>query len=198
MLTRRLAAGLGLLALLAAVPAQSQDAEMAKALRALAITPKGGAAAVQPGWNVPSDGSNRDAPCLMSYRDGLNLVGYIAPTKGWNKGYFVVSGPSVPYADRPTDHRVALVTDGTSNQTVKAIRWPLDPERNQFAFLFELIDFDAALEVMSDEENLAVLEMRETQFNFRQSLFSGSWTGGHAARDKLRACLAAKTGEGSR
>ena len=192
MLRKGLAAGLGSLALLAAAPAQSQDAQMAKALRALAVPPKVGTTPVQPGWNVPNDGSNRDAPCLMSYRDGLNLMGYIAPTKGWAKGYFVVSGPSVPYADRPTDHRVALVTDGTSNQTVKAIRWPLDRKGKQFAFLFELTDFSTALDVMSDEENLAVLEMRETQFNFRQSLFSGSWTGGHAARDKLRACLAAK------
>lgn len=147
-----------------------------------------GAAPARPGWTIPNDGSRKDAPCAMSYRDGLNLMGYIGPFKGWDESYFFVSGPNVPFADRPRKRRVALVSVAGGNQTVEAFSYPLGDKR--YALLFKLTDFAEALDAMDDEEDVAVLLMEETDFHYRQALFSGSWTGGHAAREKIRACLA--------
>jgi hypothetical protein len=142
------------------------------------------------GWAQGELDGKTGKSCAMTFRDGMNAIGYIGPSSGWKKGYFFVSGPSVPFTSNPRIIRVALATDGDSDQTVKAVNYPAGSKN--YAILFELTDFTAALDAMDDSENIAVLEKDETATNFGQSLFSGSWTGGHAAREELRACLSAQ------
>lgn len=126
--------------------------------------------------------------CAMSYRDGMNKLGYIGPSPGWSESYFFVSGPNVPFTDNSDIIRVALVTEVDAGQTVKAINYRVD--KTTFAILFKLTDFHAALEAMDDAENVAVLNMEERRGRASgQSVFSGSWTEGHTAREKLRACM---------
>lgn len=91
-----------------------------------------------------------------------------------------MSGPSVSFTTEPRTLRVALATKGDSHQAVRAINCPAGSKN--YAILFELTDFTAALDAMTDGENIAVL-MDETATKFRQSLFSGSWFGGHGARE---------------
>jgi hypothetical protein len=101
-----------------------------------------------------------------------------------------VSGPTVPFTSNPRVLRVALASDGDSNQTVRAMNYQAGPK--SYAILFELTDFSAAMDAMDDEEHVAVLMMEESSLNYKQSLFSGGWTDGHAAREKMRACLKAQ------
>ena len=142
------------------------------------------------GWIHRELNGKAGRACSMVYRDGVNSMGYIGPSSDWKKSYFFVSGPNVPYTNNPHAIRVALVSDGDSDQIVKAFNYRVD--KNNFAILFELTDFSAALDVMDDQENVAVVMRDETSARNKQSLFSGSWVGGHAAREKIRACLAAQ------
>jgi hypothetical protein len=145
---------------------------------------------VQTGWALKELNGKGGKVCAITFRDGMNKMGYIGPTRNWRKGYFFVSGPRVPLATFPRTILVALATESDSDQTVKAINYPVGSK--DYAILFELTDFTAALNAMDDSENIAVLGKDETATTFGQSLFSGSWTGGHAAREKLRACVAAQ------
>jgi hypothetical protein len=142
------------------------------------------------GWVQSEIDGQGGKSCTITFRDGMNAMGYIGPSRGWNKGYFFVSGPRVPATADPVKMRVALAADGDSDQTVIALNYPAGSEN--YAILFELSDFTAALDAMDDSENIAILGKDETATTFGQSLFSGSWTGGHAAREKLRACLSAQ------
>ncbi len=129
--------------------------------------------------------------CAMTYRDGMNKMGYIGPSPGWKESYFFVSGPNVPFTSNPDIIRVAMVTEDNAGGTVKAINYRVD--KTTFAILFRLTDFGLALEAMGDSENVAILNMEERPgLASGQSVFSGSWSGGHAAREKLRACLNAQ------
>lgn len=200
MFDKKLSVCLAAVTLCGTSAAYAGNDQLAKALEAISApsnaTGVGPAAGknkvpVKPAWEVmAADIGKKDAPCMMRYRDGTNVMGYIGPSKGWNESYFFVSGPNVPFTNYPDKLRVALVSDGDENQTVKAFHYPAG--KNQYALLFKLTDFAAALDVMDDSEDVAVLLMEETDFKYKQSLFSGGWTGGHAAREKLRACLEKK------
>lgn len=150
----------------------------------------GGTRPLRTGWVQGELNGKTGKSCSMTFRDGMNALGYIGPSDGLKKGYFFVSGPGVPFTNTPRTIRVALATEGDNDQTVKALNYPAGSKN--YAILFELTDFAVALDAMDDSENIAVLGKDETATNFGQSLFSGSWTEGHAAREKLRACLNAK------
>lgn len=149
-----------------------------------------GAAPAQNRWVVTELAGKGGKSCSMVFRDGASSMGYIGPPRGWKKGYFFVSGPNVPFTSNPRVLRVALASDGDSNQTVRAMNYQAGMK--SYAILFELTDFSAALDAMDDEEHVAVLMMEEANLNYKQSLFSGGWTDGHAAREKIRACLRAQ------
>lgn len=142
------------------------------------------------GWVQHELDGKTGKSCAMTYRDGMNRLGYIGPSTDWSESYFFVSGPNVPYTDSPDIIRVALVTEVDAGHTVKAINYRVG--KSTFAILFKLTDFHAALEAMDDSEHVAILNMeRRRGLASGQSVFAGSWTGGHAAREKLRACMSA-------
>ena len=124
----------------------------------------------------------------MSYRDGINSIGYIGPSKDWNESYFFVTGPSIPRVSKTRSVRVRLATDGDADQTVKAFHYMVSS--NKSAILFKLTDFNAALDAMEDVEDIAIVLMEPEDPQYQQAIFTGRWVDGHAARDKIRACLA--------
>lgn len=145
-------------------------------------------AAPKSGWIHPELKGGDDAPCAMSYRDGINSIGYIGPSKGWDESYFFVTGPSIPWTQKTRSVRVRLASDGDADQTVKAFHYPVSSRKA--AILFRLTDFPAALEAMEDVEDLAIVLMEPEEPQYQQAIFTGRWVGGHAAREKIRACLA--------
>jgi hypothetical protein len=194
-LQKRLAALALAIPLLAAGPASAKsDLERQLALLSGgdASDPQAGAgsadAAQKSGWVHPEVKAGEEASCAMSYRDGINSIGYIGPSRGWAESYFFVSGPSIPKVSKARSVRVRLATDGDADQTVRAFHFPMST--NKAAILFKLTDFHAALDVMEDVEDIAIVLMEPEEPQFQQAIFTGRWTGGHAARETLRACLA--------
>lgn len=153
---------------------------------------KGGKASAAPanGWVVPNDGSKADAPCSMLFRSSGSSAGYLGPFAGSDIGYFFVAGPKIPYTSAPKTISVALITDGDPEQKVRAFNYPVRSDTN--AILFQLTDFPAAVDMIDDRESVAVILRDKSFWQNGQSVFSSSWTGAHAAREKLRACLAKK------
>jgi hypothetical protein len=131
-------------------------------------------------WSVANDGSNTKEPCGMTFISGSTAMGYIGPYKDWKDSYFFVSGPDVPITAKPKKVRATLASDGDSPQTVSAWHYPV--EGNRAAILFQTTSFSAALDTMDDAEKLSVTLDGA-------SVFDGSWTGGYAAREKVRQCL---------
>lgn len=194
-LPKRLAAIAVAIPLLAAGPAAGQsdlDRQLALLAGGNPSDPQGGAgkadAAPKSGWIHPELKGANDVPCAMSYRDGINTIGYIGPSKGWDESYFFVTGPSIPRTSKTRSVRVRLATDGDADQTVRAFHYMMSS--NKWAILFKLTDFPAALDAMEDVEDIAIVLMEPDDPQYQQAIFTGRWVGGHAAREKLRACLA--------
>lgn len=172
-----------------AVQAQSAlDAQLAKALKSApspggshVAKPGGGASqAAAAGWHVDNDGSKADQPCGMTFASGGKAMGYIGPYKDWKDSYFFVTGSQIPATAKTKKVSVTLASQGDSPQTVKAFHFPV--KGGSAAILFQLTNFAAALDLMDDSEQVSV------QMNGKP-VFDGSWTGGFAAREKVRACL---------
>lgn len=149
---------------------------------------QGGQSATASGWIHPKIEGKDDVPCAMSYRDGINSIGYIGPSKGWDESYFFVTGPGIPRTSKTRSVRVRLATDGDADQTVRAFHYMVSS--NKSAILFKLTDFGAALDAMEDAEDIAIVLMEPEDPLYQQAIFTGRWVDGHAARAKIRACLA--------
>ncbi len=172
--------------LLAAAPAPREATlEDQLALLSGADKPQAGA---KSGWIHIDLRAEGGTSCAMSYRDGINSIGYIGPSKGWPESYFFVTGPAIPRAYKARSVRVKLATDGDADQTVRAFHYPTSA--NVSAILFKLTDFGSALDAMEEEEDIAIVLMEPEDPQYQQAIFTGRWTDGNAARDKLRACLA--------
>jgi hypothetical protein len=193
-LQRRVVAIAAAIPLLAAGPAAGQsdlDRQLALLFGDEPSGPQAGAgkadAAPKSGWIHPELKAGNEVACAMSYRDGINSIGYIGPSKGWGESYFFVTGPSIPRTTKTRSVRVRLATDGDADQTVRAFHYMMSS--NKWAILFKLTDFSAALDAMEDVEDIAIVLMEPDDPQYQQAIFTGRWVGGHAARDKLRACL---------
>lgn len=193
-LQRRVVAIAVAIPLLAAGPAAGQsdlDRQLALLVGDEPSGPQAGAgkadAAPKSGWIHPELKAGKEVACAMSYRDGINSIGYIGPSKGWGESYFFVTGPSIPRTTKTRSVRVRLATDGDADQTVRAFHYMMSS--NKWAILFKLTDFSAALDAMEDVEDIAIVLMEPDDPQYQQAIFTGRWVGGHAARDKLRACL---------
>lgn len=178
-----------ILAAVGAAHAQSAlDAQLAKAMKPLEAKGqqhlgKPGtkpSAAAKASWSIDNDGSNGDQPCSMTFAAPDKVMGYIGPYKEWKDSYFFVGGPEVPPTAKVKKVKVTLATGGDSPQTVKAMHFPV--KDGAAVILFQLTNFAAALDGMDDAESVSVSMNGAT-------VFDGSWTGGFAAREKVRACL---------
>ncbi len=136
--------------------------------------------AAVPGWSNLNDGSNREEPCSIVNRKGAAVLGYIGPSAQWKDSYFFVSGPDVPKAKKAKLIKVTLSTDGEADRTVKATHSPMADSDS--VILFNLPTIEAALDLMEDRETVKV------SINGK-NVFGSDWMQGHAARDKMRACL---------
>jgi hypothetical protein len=185
--TRKAAAGLAAaVALVAAAPA-SRGSNLEEQLAVLSGGDKPQAGA-KSGWVQMGPKADGGGSCAMSYRDGINSIGYIGPSKSWDESYFYVTGPSIPRTSKTRSVRVRLATDGDADQTVRAFHYMISS--NKWAILFKLTDFSAALDAMEDVEDIAIVLMEPDDPQYQQAIFTGRWVGGHTAREKLRACLA--------
>ncbi|HMT41649.1 hypothetical protein [Sphingorhabdus sp.] len=185
---------LSIFATVGAAHAQSAlDAQLAKAMKPLeskgqqhlgkpGTKPPGTkpSAAAKPSWSVDNDGSKADQPCGMTFVARDKVMGYIGPYKDWKDSYFFVGGPEVPATAKVKKVKVTLATGGDSPQTVKAMHFPV--KDGAPVILFQLTNFAAALDGMDDVESVSVTMNGA-------SVFDGNWTGGFAAREKVRACL---------
>lgn len=171
----------------AALAQSALDAQLAKALKSASAgnsthmaKPGGTSQGVAASWHVDNDGTKADQPCGMTFASGGKAMGYIGPFKGWKDSYFFVTGPEVPKTAKTRKVSVTLASQGDSPQTVKAFHFPV--KGGSSAILFQLTNFAAALDQMDDNEQVSV-KLGGT------SIFDGNWTGGFAARQKVRACL---------
>jgi hypothetical protein len=138
----------------------------------------------QSGWRSLTDGKNEQDGCSITYQRDRISMGYVGPTKDSKDSFFFVSGPEIPPAtQKPERVAVVLKAGNDPEQSVQVFHFVLDTGPS--AILFRLDGLAKALDVMADAEKLRVSMGGAVVFN-------GDWTGGHAAREKLRACLVAK------
>jgi hypothetical protein len=134
-------------------------------------------------WRLDGQASKSGEPCSITYISQRSSAGYVAPERGSNESFLLLSGPSIPPADSPTRKKMKLFARGSDVQEVQAMHIPNRPESG--AIVFKFTDLKAALDDMSDTENLRIgLDNKE--------VFSINWDGGHKAREAMRACLAQK------
>jgi hypothetical protein len=134
-------------------------------------------------WRLDGQGSKSGEPCSVTYVRQPYSAGYVAPQPGSDESFFVLSGPSIPPVDSPTRKKMKLFARGSDVQEVQAMHIPNRKEAG--AIIFKLTDLKAAMDGMSDVENLRIgLDNKD--------VFSMSWDGGHKAREAMRSCLAQK------
>ncbi len=145
---------------------------------------------LKPEWKLAQNGKTSGKGCSITYYSGTRAqaMAYVGPTANWKEAFFLVSGDSVPQVAAPTAKKITLSTDGEADRTVTANLLTIKGEKEGETIpmiLFSLPSIGAGLDIMQDVEGVRVTIDKK-------QVFSLSWKDGHAARDKMRACLAGK------
>jgi hypothetical protein len=141
-------------------------------------------------WKLAHNGDVAGKGCSITYYSGTGgqAMAYVGPTADWNEAFFIVTGALVPEVAEPMPKKITLSTDGEPDRTVIANLLTIPGEKEGEAtpmILFSLANIESGLDVMQDVEGVRVTIDKKPVFNLR-------WSGGHAARDQMRACLAGK------
>lgn len=139
----------------------------------------------KPEWKL-KPGSSAGKGCAVTYYDGEQALGYLGPSADWNEAFVIVTGPAIPVAPKAVSAKVTMSTEGEPDRNVTATHLTLDGETYGM-IVFLLPSIEAGLDVMQDVEGVAVKLDKKPVFSLR-------WADGHAARDKMRACLTGTTG----
>lgn len=120
--------------------------------------------------------------CAITYYASSYYAGYIGPTAGHPDSFILFSGPTIPPIQKETRKKMTLTTADGEVQTVQASHAPNTQSKQSGIILFRLTDIQAAMDGMSDVENLNVVMDKKQAFMIK-------WKGGHTARKAMQVCL---------
>lgn len=124
--------------------------------------------------------------CAITYYSSAYYTGYVGPTVGNPESFILFSGPTVPPIKKETKKKMTLTTSDGEVQTVQAFHAPNAESKQSGIILFRLTDINAAMNGISDIENLNVVMDKKQAFAIK-------WKGGHTARAAMQKCLGAST-----
>ncbi len=122
--------------------------------------------------------------CAITYYSSAYYTGYVGPTVGSPDSFILFSGPTVPPVKKETKKKMTLTTGDGEVQTVQAFHAPNAESKQSGIILFRLTDINAAMNGISDVEDLNVVMDKK-------QVFAIKWKGGHIARAAMQKCLGA-------
>lgn len=136
----------------------------------------------KPEWKLAHYSKTPRKGCAITYYAGEQAVSYIGPSDNINEAFVSVTSAAIPNIAKPNIIKVTLAADGEPDRIVPATHLSI-AGLDQGLILFLLPNIESALVTMQDVAGVRVVLDKKPVFNLR-------WEGGHAARDKMRACLA--------
>jgi hypothetical protein len=120
--------------------------------------------------------------CAITYYASAYYAGYVGPAVGTPDSFILFSGPTIPPIKKETRKKMTLTTADGEVQAVQAFHAPNSQSKQSGIILFRLTDIQAAMDGMSDVENLNVVMDKKQAFAIK-------WKGGHTARKAMQHCL---------
>lgn len=124
--------------------------------------------------------------CAITYYTPYYYAGYVGPAAGRADAFILFSGPTIPPIQKETRKKMTLTTADGEVQAVQAFHAPNTQSKQSGIILFRLTDIQAAMDGMSDVENLNVVMDNKQAFAIK-------WKGGHTARKAMQSCLSGTT-----
>jgi hypothetical protein len=120
--------------------------------------------------------------CAITYYSSAYYAGYVGPAVSNPDSFILFSGPTIPSIQKETKKRMTLTSADGESQTVLAFHAPNPRSKQSGIILFRLTDIQAAMDGISDVENLNVVMDKK-------QVFALKWKGGHTARKAMQGCL---------
>jgi hypothetical protein len=130
-------------------------------------------------FDDPANGESCSAT-FMRRGVGVTLLG---PSRNLPGAFLIFFGPDIPAPATLMKNRITLSQTGEQPATVQALNSAFPPVEKYGAVLFQVPTVDAALNGIEDVHVFGVAIDKK-------DLAKIEWTGGHAARDKLKQCVA--------
>lgn len=124
--------------------------------------------------------------CAITFYAAPYYAGYVGPVGTNTESFIVFSGPTIPTIKKEKRKKMTLTTAEGEVQTVQAVHMPNSGPQGGAIILFRLTDIQAAMDGISDVENVAVVMDKK-------QVFSIKWQGGHIARATMQKCLGTQT-----
>lgn len=121
------------------------------------------------------------------YREGSGMM-IFGPTQESPTAYLAMYGPGVPVPKSARKITVQLYQTGDPPQTVEVFNLPMAGTGGNGMLLMAVPNAQLLLNGMLDTHRFEVFDKKRSEV-----LYILEWTGGLAARDKLRSCIDAKT-----
>jgi hypothetical protein len=128
--------------------------------------------------------------CAITYYSSAAYAGYVGPTVGSAESFILFSGASIPPIQKEAKKKMTLTSADGESQSVLAFHAPNTQSKQSGIILFRLTDIQAAMDGMSDVENLNVVMDKKQAFAIK-------WNGGHTARKAMQGCLSRATPKGA-
>jgi hypothetical protein len=132
-------------------------------------------------WRLDDTRANGGS-CSVTYVSGAQFAGYVGPTASSPDSVIVFSAPSIPAIKSATNKKMTLTTADGKVQTVPAVHAPNVAQNSSGIILFRLTNIQAAMDEISDVENINVVMENKPAFAIK-------WAGGLAARKAMVNCL---------
>ena len=133
-------------------------------------------------WHLSDTRANQGG-CAVAYTTGTDFAAYIGPVAGHSEAFIMFGGSSIPPIAKETQKRMTLTTSDGQEQSVLAFHAPNPQSKKSGLILFKLTDIKAAMDEISDIENLKIAIDNKAAFAMK-------WRGGFIARKAMNACLA--------
>lgn len=139
-------------------------------------------------WNFrPASENTPGQHCAARfYREGSGMM-ILAPSQESPSAYLALYGPGVPAPKSARKITVQLYQTGEPRQTVEVFNLPMAGTGGNGMLLMAVANVDLLLGGMLDTHRFEVFDKKQ-----QQVLYILEWTGGFAARDRLRSCVNAK------
>jgi 5'-deoxynucleotidase YfbR-like HD superfamily hydrolase len=128
-------------------------------------------------WRLDDTRANGGS-CSVTYVSGAQFAGYVGPTASSPDSVIVFSAPSIPATKSATNKKMKLTTADGKVQTVPAVHAPNVAQKSSGIILFRLTNIQAAMDEISDVENINVVMENKQAFAIK-------WAGGLAARKAI-------------
>ena len=125
--------------------------------------------------------------CSVTYVSGAQYAAYVGPAGNVKESFIVFGGTSIPPIQSVTTKKMTLTTADGKAQSVQAFHAPNSAQKDFGIIFFRLTDIQAAMDEISDVEDVNVLMENKKAFAIK-------WEGGHAARTAMQGCLSGLVG----